>query len=139
MTSSESLDSVIVDSSAILAIVFQEPGAEQIATAIVNARRRAISAVNWLETMMVAESRYGPESADDALLIIEQLEIRVLSVDAEQMHEARAAWQRFGKGRHPAGLNLGDCCAYAASVTEGAPLLFAGKDFKKTDVATAIW
>jgi len=139
MTNLESPASLIVDSSAVLAIVFQEPEAERLATAIANARDRSISAVNWLETMMVAESRFGPETAAEASLIFDELEIRILPADAQQMHEARAAWRRFGKGRHAAGLNLGDCCAYAAAMTEGLPLLFKGEDFGKTDVEAAAW
>lgn len=139
MTSPESPASLIVDSSAILPIVFQEPEAERLATVIANARDRSISAVNWLETMMVAESRFGPECAAESSLSFDELEIRILPVDAQQVHAARAAWRRFGKGRYAAGLNLGDCCAYAAAVTEGLPLLFKGEDFRKTDVEIAVW
>ncbi len=128
---------MIVDSSAVLAIAFQEPEAERFATAIAEAPERAMSAVNWLEVMMVVESRYGEESADDVLLILEQLGVEILPFDAEQANEARAAWQRFGKGRHPAGLDLGDCAAYAASVVTGRPLLFKGDDFLKAGVASA--
>lgn len=128
---------MIVDSSAVLAIAFQEPEAERFATAIAEAPERAMSAVNWLEVMMVVENRYGEESADDVLLILEQLGVEILPFDAEQANEARAAWQRFGKGRHPAGLDLGDCAAYAASVVTGRPLLFKGDDFLKAGVASA--
>lgn len=128
---------MIVDSSAVLAIAFQEPEAERFATAIAEAPERAMSAVNLLEVMMVVESRYGEESADDVLLILEQLGVEILPFDAEQANEARAAWRRFGKGHHPAGLNLGDCAAYAASVVTGRPLLFKGDDFLKAGVASA--
>jgi ribonuclease VapC len=130
---------MIIDSSAVLAIAFQEPEAERFATAIAEAPERAISAVNWLEVMMVVESRNGEESADDVLLILEQLGVETLAFDAGQAYEAREAWRRFGKGRHPAGLNLGDCCAYAAANIKGRPLLFKGRDFEQTDVAQAHW
>jgi len=130
---------MIVDSSAILAIAFQEPEASRLASAIVQAPERHISSVNWLETMMVIESRAGIQAADDVLLILGQLGVEALPFDAAQMHEAHEAWRRYGKGRHPAALNLGDCCAYAASKLEGRPLLFKGNDFEKTDVEKASW
>src|SRR3982751_4178810 len=85
------------------------------------------------------DRRYGAESADDALLIMQSLDIQPLVFDREQMTEARAAWRRFGKGRHPAALNLGDCCAYAAALTRAEPLLYKGQDFSKTDITAAEW
>jgi len=130
---------MIVDSSAILAIALQEPEAGRFASAIVRAPERHMSSVNWLETMMVIEGRAGALAADDALLILGQLAVETLPFDAAHMHEAHEAWRRFGKGRHPAALNLGDCCAYAASKIEGRPLLFKGSDFEKTDVEKASW
>jgi ribonuclease VapC len=130
---------MIVDASAILAIAFQEPEAARFAAAIIDAPERHISSVNWLETMMVVESRAGALAADDTLLILGQLAVKTLPFDAAQMHEAHEAWRTYGKGRHPAALNLGDCCAYAASRIEGLPLLFKGNDFEKTDVEKAPW
>lgn len=130
---------MIVDSSAIVAIACQEPEAERLVKAIVRAPERHISTVNWLETMMVMESRAGVAASDGALLILSQLAVGILPFDEAQMHEAHEAWRSFGKGRHPAGLNLGDCCAYAAAKIEGRPLLFKGRDFEKTDVARAEW
>ena len=128
---------MIVDSSAIVAIALQEPEAERMAVAIAAAQDRHISAVNWLETMIVLESRAGVTASDGALLILSQLAVETIPFDEAQMHEAHEAWRRFGKGRHPAGLNMGDCCAYAAAKTEGHPLLFKGRDFEKTDVLKA--
>jgi ribonuclease VapC len=130
---------MIVDSSAILAIAFQEPEASRFAAAIINAPERHISAVNWLETMMVVESRAGTDAADGALLIMGQLGVQPLPFDTAHMHEAHEAWRSYGKGRHPAALNLGDCCAYAVSKIEGQPLLFKGSDFERTDVDKASW
>jgi ribonuclease VapC len=130
---------MIVDSSAVLAIAFQEPEAGRFASAIVQAPTRHMSSVNWLETMMVIEARAGAMATDDALLILGQLAVETLPFDAAHMHEAHEAWRRYGKGRHPASLNLGDCCAYAASKIEGEPLLFKGNDFGKTDVEIASW
>ncbi len=88
---------------------------------------------------MVVEGRLGVESADDAQLILRELEVEALPFDREQMIEARAAWRRFGKGRHPAALNLGDCCAYAAALVTGDELLYKGDDFSKTDIAAVAW
>ncbi len=107
--------------------------------AITAAAKRRMSAVNWLETLMVVEGRYGAESADDTQLILLELEVEALPFDRQQMIEAHAAWRRFGKGRHPAALNLGDCCAYAAALTTGDELLFKGGDFSKTDIMTVAW
>jgi ribonuclease VapC len=130
---------MIIDSSAILAIAFQEPEATRFASAIINAPDRHISAVNWLETMIVVESRAGTDAADDVHLMMGQLGVQPLPFDAIHMHEAHEAWRAYGKGRHPAALNLGDCCAYAASRIEGQPLLFKGNDFEQTDVDRASW
>jgi ribonuclease VapC len=130
---------MMIDSSAILAIVLQEPEAERMAAAIAAAPVRQMSSVNWLETLMVVEGRYGAESADDTLLILRDLEVDLVPFDREQMVEARAAWRRFGKGRHAAALNLGDCCAYAAAIVRGEPLLCKGEDFVRTDVPRVQW
>jgi len=128
---------MVIDSSAILAIVFQEPESEAFARAIAGDETRLMSTVSWLETLIVVEGRYGPESSDDALLILRDLEIQAVPFDPEQMREARRAWRRFGKGRHPAGLNLGDCCSYALAAIRSEPLLFKGDDFSRTDITRA--
>jgi ribonuclease VapC len=128
-----------IASSAVLAIVFQEPEAKRFAAAIASTPTRLMSTVNWLETLMVVEGRYGAESADDALLIMQSLDIQPLAFDREHMIEARAAWRRFGKGRHPAALNLGNCCAYAVALIRAEPLLYKGQDFSRTDITAAEW
>ncbi|HEX4137053.1 MAG TPA: type II toxin-antitoxin system VapC family toxin [Bryobacteraceae bacterium] len=130
---------MIIDSSAILAIAFLEPEALRFAAAILESDRRQMSALNWLETMMVVEAGFGPSAADDTLLMLQQLTIGIVAFDATHMQEALEAWRRYGKGRHPAALNLGDCCAYAASKIEDEPLLYKGIDFEKTDVVKAAW
>jgi ribonuclease VapC len=130
---------MIVDSSAILAIAFQEPEATRFASAIASAPDRFITTINWLETMMVIESGTDVTGADEASLILNQLGVKTLPFDEAHMQEAYEAWQRYGKGRHPAALNLGDCCAYAASKIEDRPLLFKGRDFSKTDVVKAVY
>ena len=130
---------MVIDSSALLAIAFQEHEALRMARAISDAPVRRISAVNWLEALAVAESRHDADSSDAVQLLMRELDIEAMAFDLEQMNEARRAWRRFGKGRHPAGVNLEDCCAYAAAVTIGEPLLFKGDDFTRTDVAVAEW
>ncbi|MGD0617727.1 MAG: type II toxin-antitoxin system VapC family toxin [Bryobacteraceae bacterium] len=130
---------MVIDSSAFLAILFEEPEAEAFARAIASDPVRLMSAVSWLETVLVAEGRLGAESADDALLILNDLEIQAVPFDLEQMRESRRAWRRFGKGKHPAGLNLSDCCSYALASTRSEPLLFKGNDFSRTDIPPAAW
>lgn len=130
---------MIIDSSAVLAIVLAEPEAERMAKAIAAAPRRRMSTVNWLETLMVVEGRHGAASADDVQLILREMEVEPFPFDREQMMEAQAAWRRFGKGRHAAALNLGDCCAYAAALTSGDELLYKGEDFSRTDIRAADW
>ena len=95
---------MIVDSSAILAIALQEPEAARFAAAIANAPDRFISTVNWLETMMVIESRIDVTAAGEAALILNQLGVKPLPFDEAHMQDAYEAWQRYGKGRHPAAL-----------------------------------
>jgi ribonuclease VapC len=130
---------MVVDSSAIIAIVFGEPERLRIIQAILAAPARLMSVVNWLEVMIVVEARFGREAADEARLILEELEVRPLPMDADQLHESVDAWRRYGKGRHPAGLNMGDCCAYAAAVACSHDLMFKGGDFARTDIAVAAW
>lgn len=130
---------MIVDASALVAIILREPEADRFTGAIAEANSKHIAALNWLELLIAAESRRGAPGREDAENLVQKLELEILALDREQLQAARAAWQRFGKGRHPARLNLGDCCAYAASVTTGEPLLFKGNDFALTDVEVAAW
>ena len=130
---------MVVDSSAIVAIVSAEPEAKRIVAAILAAPERFMAAINWLEVMMFVESRWGRVAANEARLILEELEVRPLPMDSKQLHESVDAWRRYGKGRHPAALNMGDCCAYAAATLLRQELLFKGEDFAQTDVARATW
>jgi ribonuclease VapC len=127
---------MVVDTSAILAILFEEPEAERFADRLVASRVTLASALNWLEAAIVVEARKGQASAKDFERFIATARIQVVEFDGEQAALALTAWRRYGKGRHPAGLNLGDCCAYALSKSSGEPLLYKGGDFAKTDVAT---
>jgi len=130
---------MVVDSSAIAAIVFLEPEAQRLTQAILAASDRLMPVANWLEVMIVVEGRLGREAANEARLILEELQVRPLPMDIGQLHESVDAWRRYGKGRHPAALNMGDCCAYAAATSLGQELLFKGDDFARTDVAIAAW
>ena len=104
---------MVVDTSAIIAILLQEPDAERFSRALAEAQSRLVSAATLLEASMVIETRKGPEGGRDLDLLIYRAQIEIVPLDQEQAEVARAAWRRFGKGRHPAGLNYGDCLAYA--------------------------
>lgn len=128
---------MIVDSSALLAVLFDEPDSEQYDTLIAN-NPCLLSVVNALESAIVVEShggRDGGDSLDDYLLASG---ITLVPVTEEQFSEARSAWRRFGKGRHGAALNFGDCFAYALAKTSDEPLLFKGLDFGQTDIESAL-
>ncbi|MXY79611.1 MAG: type II toxin-antitoxin system VapC family toxin [Chloroflexi bacterium] len=128
---------MIVDASAVLAVLFDEPDADRYARAIAEAPRCGLSAAGFLEIAIVLESRAGPEAADELDHFLDRAAIEVAPVTAEHAQVARRAWRRFGKGNHPAGLNFGDCFAYALAETAGEPLLFKGGDFTLTDVEAA--
>ena len=126
---------MVIDSSAVLAILLQEPEAEIIASAIGDDAVRLMSAASLLETAIVIQARKGPAGGRELDLLLHRAKIEIISFNAEQAEIAREAWLRFGKRRHPAGLNLGDCCSYALSKSSGESLLFKGTDFPHTDVS----
>ena len=126
---------MVVDTSAILAMLLEEPEAEACRIALANDSRRLISAATLLEAAVVVEARKGPEGARELDLFIHRADMTVVPVDADQVAEGRRAWRRFGRGRHGAGLNFGDLFAYALAVTSGEPLLYKGVDFSRTDVS----
>ena len=128
---------MIVDTSAVLAVLFLEPDAERYERAIVDAAQSRMSAANFFEAAMVVESRTGAAGGLDLDRLIERGQVRLEPVTPEQAHVARHAWRRFGRGNHPAALNYGDCFAYALAEVTQEPLLFKGNDFVLTDVAVA--
>ncbi|MDE2806378.1 MAG: type II toxin-antitoxin system VapC family toxin [Gemmatimonadota bacterium] len=128
---------MIVDSSAVLAILFDEPDARRHAAAIMGAHPCRMSVANVLEASMALERRGGEPAAQDLDTLLQRAEIELVSVTVEHLEEARRAWRRFGKGNHPAALNFGDCFAYALARTTGEPLLFKGNDFGRTDIDAA--
>lgn len=129
---------MVVDSSALLAILLNEPDAHPIRTAFDHQDVRLLSAATLLEVAIVIEARKGESGGRDLDLLISKSKIEVVPVDADQIGEARRAWRRFGRGRHAAGLNYGDLFSYALSKTSGEALLFKDEDFTRTDVARVI-
>lgn len=127
---------IAVDTSALVAIVLGEPDAEGLAR-ILQTDTVAVTAAALFEASMVVESRHGPDGARDLRSLLGELRVQVVAVDEEMAQAAHQAWRRFGKGRHPAGLNFGDCFSYALAKTWDVPLLFKGDDFTQTDVASA--
>lgn len=128
---------MVIDTSALLAILLEEPEAEDFTRAIANDPKRLVSALSVLEAAVVLHSRKGPAGGRELDLLLHTAGATIVSFDAEQAALARAAYETFGKGHHPAALNLGDCCSYALSRSSGEPLLFKGSDFSKTDMVAA--
>lgn len=126
---------MVLDTSALLAILLNEPERRSFNEAIEAAESRAVSAATFVEVSMVIESRHGAEGLRDLDLLLERAGIELVAVDAEQAHVARRAFSRYGKGRHRAGLNYGDCFSYALATVLGEPLLYKGDDFRHTDLA----
>jgi ribonuclease VapC len=125
---------VTLDTSAVVAILRNEPERAEFISQLEQADRRIISSVSVLEASMVLEGRAGDDAGIDLDLFLHRANIETISFDPEQLTVARSAFRRYGKGRHPAGLNFGDCAAYALAQWTGEPLLFKGTDFKATDV-----
>ncbi len=126
---------MVVDTSALVAIAFVEPETERFLSAIDATAVRLISAASVLETGIVVEGRAGRGAGDDLDALIQRLGLDIEPVTAEQVRIARGAWRAYGKGTgHPAGLNFGDCFAYALAKATGLPLLFKGNDFAQTDI-----
>lgn len=128
---------MILDTSALAAIFFGEPDADRFIESIHAAGRCAISVANFLELSMVVEGQLGAEAGRQCDLFLLRAGVVIEPVTVEQGHIARQAFLDFGKGRHPAGLNFGDCFAYALAKSTGEPLLFKGTDFGKTDIVAA--
>ena len=128
---------MVIDSSPIVAILFEEPDASAYISAILNDMTRLMSAATLVEIAMVVMRLLSPDpiAALDALLV--RLQVVIVPFDREQAILARDAFRRFGKGRHKAGLNYGDCLSYALAKHTGEALLFKGNDFGQTDVAVA--
>ena len=130
---------MVIDTSALVAVLLNEPGAPRISEAIELASVRLLSVANFLEAAMVIESRKGEAAGRELDLALYRATIEVVPVDQDQAEIARLAWRRYGKSRHAAGLNYGDCFAYALARQRRLPLLFRGDDFARTDIPRAPW
>jgi ribonuclease VapC len=128
---------MVIDTSALAAIFFAEPERQRFLNAITSAEKRLLSAASMLETGIVLESRQGEAAGREFDLFVVRANLQIVSVDAEQAELARSAWRRYGKGRHPAALNYGDCFSYALAKSSDEPLLAKGTDFALTDIA--VW
>jgi len=125
---------VIVDSSALVAIVLKEPGWEDLLARIAEASAVAIGAPTLAETGAVLTARLGTQAPRLLRALIDEGDIDVVPFVEEHARAAMDAFSRYGKGRHPAGLNFGDCLTYAVAKLSGEPLLYVGNDFSKTDL-----
>jgi ribonuclease VapC len=126
-----------MNTSALIAILDDEPERRTFIEKIEASDTRLLSAANLVEAAIVIDARYGAEGGKFLDLFVERAGIEIVPVDVEQAREARLAYSRYGKGRHAARLNFGDCFAYALAITSGEPLLFKGTDFSSTDVIPA--
>jgi ribonuclease VapC len=129
---------MVIDTSAIVAILRQEPGAEGLLSRLTAAGSRRISAATFLEAAIVMEGKSGERGGEQLDLFLARAQIEIEPVTEEQMRIARSAWRRYGKGSgHSARLNFGDCFSYALAHSLGEELLYKGADFANTDVAHA--
>jgi ribonuclease VapC len=128
---------MVIDTSAIIAIALNESEAEALEKRIANDPVRLISAATLLEVAMVIEARLGEAGGSELDLWLHKVGVEIVSVQAEQADQARRAWRRYGKGRHPAALNFGDCFSYALAKISNEPLLYKGTDFSQTDIEAA--
>ena len=127
---------IVVDTSAIIRVLFDEPGRAEIERKLTGSPC-VMSAATRVELGIVVEARAGAGGAQLLEELLVRLEVQILPVDAGVAHEAIVCWRRFGKGRHPAGLNFGDTFSYALARRLGVGLLFVGDDFQQTDVPNA--
>jgi len=129
---------MVIDTSALVAILFDEPERVIFAEAIAADPRRLVSAATLLEASIVVETRRGEAAGRELDLLLHRIDAAVVAISEDQVEVARAAWRRYGKGHHRAALNYGGCFSYALARHAGEPLLFKGTDFGLTDVRSAI-
>lgn len=128
---------MILDTSALLAVLLGEPDANRFEKAIATGAPCRMSVASVLEAAIVVESRGGIAAGHELDAFLKNADIELVSVTPEHLEAARQAWRRFGKGNHPARLNFGDCFAYALAADMQEPLLFKGEDFARTDLDAA--
>jgi len=125
---------MVIDTSAVVAIFLNESERNHFLDQIIQADKRLISAATVVETGIVLEARQGPISAREFDLFLHEAGIEIISVDETQAAQARSAFRQYGKGRHPAGLNFGDCFTHALAVISGEPILAKGDEFRRANL-----
>jgi ribonuclease VapC len=128
---------IVVDTSAVLAALTGERARDRVNEVLARSARTLMSAANYVESMIVVTARYGDDGAHDLRSYLDAAGVEVVAVDRALADEAVRAWSTFGRSRHRAALNFGDCFAYALARSRGAPLLYVGDDFGHTDVVDA--
>jgi len=129
---------MVIDSSAVLAVLLDEPEARAFIEAIDRDPARTMSVASFVECSIVLDTRFGADGVRNLDLFVARAAVNLVAVDVDQAYVARQAFRNYGKGRHAASLNFGDCFAYALSRTSAEPLLFKGADFTLTDVDPVI-
>lgn len=128
---------MVIDTSALVAMLGDEPEAELFEASLEADPVRMFSVASYVEAAIVIESRFGEPGGRELDLWLHRATVDLVAVDVAQAEAARAAYRRYGKGRHRAGLNYGDCFSYALAKVSGQPLLFKGDDFRHTDIVAA--
>ena len=129
---------MVIDSSALISILLGEAETVVFSRIIAGDPRRLVSVFSVLETSIVIEAKKGEAGGREIDLLLHRAQIQQVALNEEQTELARLAWRKYGKGRHPAGLNIGDCCSYALSKYSGERLLYKGNDFPLTDVESVL-
>ena len=129
---------MVVDTSAVIAILLGEPETAPFIRALADDPKRMISAFNALESAIGIEAKKGEAGGRELDLMLHRARIEIIALNGDQVELALKAWRKYGKGNHPAGLNIGDCCAYALAKFSGEPLLFKGEDFGQTDISPVL-
>ncbi|MEU5153209.1 type II toxin-antitoxin system VapC family toxin [Glycomyces sp. NPDC021274] len=128
-------DYIVVDTSAVVAVLSDEPGADWLAETLAQTTAAVMPAATYLELGMVLESRFGLLGTGAAARFLRDAEIEIVEVTASAAERALESWRRFGNGRHPAKLNFGDCIVYGVAAELDRPILCVGEDFVRTDIA----
>ena len=129
---------MVIDSSAVIAILRREPEMEAFIRLIAQADIKLISAISVLECHLVSFAKRKQQGSQELDRFLDETSLDIISFDRPQLVAASEAFVRFGKGNHPAGLNFGDCCSYALAGVRGLPLLYKGDDFARTDIVSAV-
>lgn len=130
---------MIIDSSALLAILLGEAEVDRLIDALTKDPKRLMSAFSFLESAVVIQAKKGAPGGRELDLLVHKARIEIVALSVEQVELARMAYVKYGRGTHPASLNIGDCCSYALAKYSGEPLLFKGGDFSKSDIAAVIY